>query len=93
MHYITTLLRIFLSKHSKTINFHPCFAHATKNFEDKKSIDVLLLDMQMGGMDGVSLAQEIRETNWGIQIIFITCFIVIGRNRTTFMVVRFLIFE
>ena len=40
--------------------------------EDKKSVDVLLLDIQMKGMDGVNLARQIRRDDEIVQIIFIT---------------------
>ena len=41
-------------------------------YEEKKNVDILLLDIQMGGMDGVALARKIRETNREMLIIFIT---------------------
>jgi len=41
-------------------------------YEDNKAADILLLDIKMSGMDGVSLAKKIRGTNREIQIIFIT---------------------
>ena len=41
-------------------------------YEDDKSVDLLLLDIQMGGMDGMTLARKIRESNEKVQIIFIT---------------------
>jgi DNA-binding LytR/AlgR family response regulator len=41
-------------------------------YEDDKSADILLLDIQMKGMDGVSLAKKIRISNKEIQIIFVT---------------------
>lgn len=34
--------------------------------------DILLLDIEMGAMDGVTMAKELRKTNDSIQIIFIT---------------------
>ena len=37
-----------------------------------KHYDILLLDIQMGKMDGVTLARQIRAVNKEIQIIFIT---------------------
>ncbi len=42
------------------------------NYEDNKEVNILLLDIQMKELDGVSLAKKIRETNSGVQIIFIT---------------------
>lgn len=42
------------------------------HYVDNKEYDVLLLDIEMGNMDGVSLAREIRKSNKSVQIIFIT---------------------
>ena len=39
---------------------------------DDKTVDVLLLDIQMRAMDGVELARQIRRDNEIVQIIFIT---------------------
>lgn len=41
-------------------------------YEDNKLIDILLLDIQMGEMDGLSLAKTIRPQDKSMQIIFIT---------------------
>jgi len=41
-------------------------------YEDERAADILLLDIQMNGMDGVSLAKKIRAANKEIQIIFVT---------------------
>ncbi|MCL2420333.1 MAG: LytTR family DNA-binding domain-containing protein [Defluviitaleaceae bacterium] len=41
-------------------------------YEDDKSVDMLLLDVQMGEMDGVTLAKAVRKTDKAVQIIFIT---------------------
>ncbi|MCL2572119.1 MAG: LytTR family DNA-binding domain-containing protein [Defluviitaleaceae bacterium] len=40
--------------------------------EEKTPHDILLLDIQMGGQDGVSLAKELRAANEELIIIFIT---------------------
>jgi len=40
--------------------------------EDSTPYDILLLDIQMGGQDGVSLAKELRAQNDNLIIIFIT---------------------
>jgi DNA-binding LytR/AlgR family response regulator len=42
------------------------------HYEDDKSADILLLDIQMGPMDGMTLAKTIRKDNNNVQIIFIT---------------------
>lgn len=36
--------------------------------------DILLLDIEMGKMDGVTLAKSIRQTNEAVQIVFLTGF-------------------
>ncbi|MCD8131583.1 MAG: LytTR family DNA-binding domain-containing protein [Lachnospiraceae bacterium] len=41
-------------------------------YAEEKSFDILLLDIEMGAMDGVTLARQIRTENQAIQIIFIT---------------------
>ncbi|MGE5579650.1 MAG: LytR/AlgR family response regulator transcription factor [Bacillota bacterium] len=41
---------------------------------EDKGFDVLLLDIQMGKMDGVALAKRLRADNERLQIIFITGF-------------------
>lgn len=43
-------------------------------YEEDKSFDVLLLDIQMKAMDGIALAERIRENNDSVQIVFITGF-------------------
>lgn len=43
-------------------------------FDEDKLVDILLLDIQMGGMDGVSLAKKVRQISERTQIVFITGF-------------------
>lgn len=42
------------------------------NYAEKKDFDILLLDIEMGAMDGVTMARRLRQDNHTIQIIFIT---------------------
>ena len=44
------------------------------HYADDKDWDVLLLDIEMGAMDGVSLAKKIRQENESVQIVFVTGF-------------------
>lgn len=41
-------------------------------YDDKKDYDILLLDIEMGGMDGVAMAKRLREQDDNVQIVFIT---------------------
>ena len=43
-------------------------------YAEDKDWDILLLDIEMGTMDGVSLAKKIRQENNSVQIVFITGF-------------------
>ena len=38
----------------------------------EKDFDILLLDIEMGDMDGVTMAKKIRKDNETVQIVFIT---------------------
>ena len=42
------------------------------HYEEKKEYDILLLDIEMSRMDGVSLARTVRKENETVQIIFVT---------------------
>lgn len=41
-------------------------------YEEEKRFDFLLLDIEMGAMDGVALAKRVRRDNEALQIVFIT---------------------
>jgi len=41
-------------------------------YSENKAFDILLLDIEMGSMDGITLAKKIREQSYAIQIVFIT---------------------
>lgn len=57
------LLHIDLFDSAESFLFH---------YADQKDYDLLLLDIEMGSMDGVSMAKKLRQENDTIQIIFIT---------------------
>ena len=42
------------------------------HYEDRQDFDILLLDVEMGEMDGVTLAKKLRKVNETVQIVFIT---------------------
>ena len=41
-------------------------------YDERKDFDILLLDIEMTGMDGVELARTVRRDNEDVQIVFIT---------------------
>ena len=41
-------------------------------YADDKAWDILLLDIEMGAMDGVTMAKRVRQNNEAVQIVFIT---------------------
>ena len=41
-------------------------------YEEDKNFDLLLLDVEMPGTDGVTLAKTVRQDNEAVQIVFIT---------------------
>lgn len=41
-------------------------------YEEDPNFDILLLDIEMGGMDGVTMAKKLRRVNDSVQIIFVT---------------------
>ena len=41
-------------------------------YEEDKSVQILLLDIEMGRMDGVTMARTLRRENDAVQIVFIT---------------------
>ncbi len=41
-------------------------------YEENKRFDILLLDIEMPGMDGISLAKKLRQTDESLHIIFVT---------------------
>ena len=56
-------LKVTLSRNSDQFLF---------GWEGKKDIDILLLDIEMPGMDGITLARRLREMGESLQIIFVT---------------------
>lgn len=42
------------------------------HYAEKRDYDILLLDIEMGAMDGVTMAKKLRQDNDTVQIVFIT---------------------
>ncbi len=72
--YIQTLVTEWAAQRGVVLNLM-VFASAEAFlfcYADKKDFDLLLLDVEMDGMDGVSLARQLRQENQDVQIVFIT---------------------
>lgn len=72
--YITSLLTVWAADRGITINIKT-FSSAESflfHYAEKKNYDLLLLDIEMGAMDGVTMAKRIRRENESVQIVFIT---------------------
>ena len=74
--YLSDLVHTWAANKNIDVNILPF--NSAENFlfayEDIKHLDILLLDIQMGDMDGMSLARHVRKSNDALHIIFITGF-------------------
>jgi len=58
--------------HSVSIEEFPSAESFLFQYEGERDFDILLLDIEMPGMDGVTLARQVRRGNEHVQIVFIT---------------------
>jgi len=72
--YLTTLVKDWaeVSMHMAVIETFASAEAFLYHYEENKDYDILLLDIEMGKMNGVELARKIRAGNREVQIIFIT---------------------
>lgn len=72
--YLTALVREWAEKFTEavTVRSFPSAEAFLFQYAEDKSFDILLLDIEMGEMDGVSLAKTVRRENREIQIIFVS---------------------
>lgn len=74
--YVEKLLKAWARERQTDLHTER-FASAERflfRYEDEKVWELLLLDIEMGEMDGVQLAKKLRQTNRAVQIVFITGF-------------------
>ena len=74
LNYISSLVADWAKNSGSTVNIRT-FTSAEVflfHYTEDKCFDILLLDIEMSGMDGVTLAREIRKDNEAVQIVFIT---------------------
>ena len=72
--YLTDLVQTWAKKTEHTVQVFP-FVSAEDflfHYAEKSSYDILLLDIEMGAMDGVIMAKKLRQKNDNVQIIFVT---------------------
>lgn len=72
--YLQGLVSKWARKADEVVEVH-IFASAEAflfQYEEDKSFDILLLDIEMAEMDGVTLARKVRAGNQQVQIVFIT---------------------
>lgn len=58
--------------HSVHTDLYTCAEKFLFQYAEKADYDILLLDIEMGEMDGVTMAKKLRKENDTVQIIFIT---------------------
>ncbi len=58
--------------HTLSIAGYPSAEAFLFQYEDQKSVDILLLDIEMGQMNGMELARRIRQADEMMQMVFIT---------------------
>ncbi len=72
--YIMDMVRSWASAagHEVYIDGFPSAESFLFRYAGESDYDILLLDIEMGAMDGVTMAKELRKSNDTVQIIFIT---------------------
>lgn len=72
--YITALARRWAERGGHLLELSQFVSAENFLFEysDKSDYDILLLDIEMGQMDGVELAKRLRRENETVQIVFVT---------------------
>lgn len=72
--YLTSLVNAWAGSRSvqaRILSFPSADSFLFHSAEDR-AFDILLLDIEMGGMDGVALAKTIRMRDEAVQIVFVT---------------------
>ena len=70
--YIAALVKQWAADGIVKIKTYPSAEAFLFNYAEEKDYDILLLDIEMGRMDGVTMAKLIRRDNESVQIVFIT---------------------
>lgn len=72
--YLQTLVKRWAADrgHRVELALYPSAESFLFRYAEDKDVQILLLDIEMGPMDGVSLARTLRKENDAVQIVFIT---------------------
>ena len=72
--YVQSLAQTWAAEReiSLSVELFPSAEAFLFRYAEAADFDLLLLDIEMGGMDGVSMARRIRRENARVQIVFIT---------------------
>ena len=72
--YLSDLVRQWAKSagHTVTIAEFPSAESFLFHYAEEKDFDILLLDIEMGNMDGITMARRLRRENDTVQIAFIT---------------------
>ncbi len=72
--YITQLARRWADRNGHTVSLasFPSAESFLFQYSEENDFQILLLDIEMGAMDGVTMARKLRQQNDSVQIIFIT---------------------
>lgn len=74
--YVLGILKAWAQERQAEVQAE-CFPSAERflfQYAEDKAWDILLLDIEMGAMDGVTLAKRVRQDHETVQIVFITGF-------------------
>ena len=72
--FVSEILKAWADERGAEVNaeIYPSAESFLFAYDENKAYDMLLLDIEMSGMDGVSMARRVRAGNKTVQIIFIT---------------------
>ena len=72
--FVNEIVKSWAEERSTTVRteIYPSAESFLFAYDENKAYDMLLLDIEMSGMDGVSMARRVRSENKTVQIIFIT---------------------
>lgn len=70
--YIARLVKKWAGDRIIQVKSYPSAEAFLFHYAEEKDYDILLLDIEMGEMDGVTMARTVRRENESVQIVFIT---------------------